>query len=156
VDDEENLKMNLKRRLFLRGAAALAVLATIPRTLLAWPEKAFGAKSTAEVMQAMFGGAEAKATSDIVLNAPDIAENGRVVPISVSTTLTDVTNVSIIVEENPAPLVASFDLGPGGLPNVSTRIKMGKTSNVIAVVKAGGDLYSTQKEVKVTIGGCGG
>jgi sulfur-oxidizing protein SoxY len=148
--------MNLKRRVFLRGAAALAALAVIPRTLLAWPEKAFSAKSTADVMQAMFGGADATASSEITLNAPDIAENGRVVPISVSTTLANVENVSIIVENNPAPLVASFDLGPGAVPNVSTRIKMGKTSNVIAVVKSDGNLYSAQKEVKVTIGGCGG
>jgi sulfur-oxidizing protein SoxY len=148
--------MNLTRRLFLKGATALAVLATVPRTLLAWPEKAFDAKSTDDVMKALFGGGNVTDSSDIVLNAPDIAENGRVVPISVSTTLSGVENISVIVEENPAPLVASFDLGPGAVPDVSTRIKMGKTSNVIAVVKADGNLYSTQKEVKVTIGGCGG
>ena len=148
--------MNLTRRLFLKGATALTVLAAVPRTLLAWPDKAFGAKSTDDVMKALFGGASVTDSSDIVLNAPDIAENGRVVPISVSTTLGGVENISVIVEENPAPLVASFDLGAGAVPDVSTRIKMGKTSNVIAVVKADGNLYSTQKEVKVTIGGCGG
>ncbi len=148
--------MNLTRRLFLKSAAALTALAAVPRTLLAWPEKAFDAKSTEDVMKALFGGTGVTESSEIVLNAPDIAENGRVVPISVSTTLTGVENISVIVEENPAPLVASFDFGAGAVPDVSTRIKMGKTSNVIAVVKADGNLYSAQKEVKVTIGGCGG
>jgi sulfur-oxidizing protein SoxY len=152
----EKLKMNLTRRLILKGAAALTVLAAVPRTLLAWPDKAFDAKSTDDVMKALFGGTGVTDSSEVVLNAPDIAENGRVVPISVSTTLSGVENISVIVEENPSPLVAAFDMGPGSVPDVSTRIKMGKTSNVIAVVKADGKLYSAQKEVKVTIGGCGG
>ena len=77
-------------------------------------------------------------------------------PISVATSLEGAESISVLVEENPQPLVASFDLTPGTMADVSTRIKMGKTSNVIAVVKANGKLYSTSKEVKVTIGGCGG
>ncbi|MGB5339322.1 MAG: thiosulfate oxidation carrier protein SoxY, partial [Gammaproteobacteria bacterium] len=79
-----------------------------------------------------------------------------VVPISVTTDISGVESISIIAEKNAAPLSASYDMGPNTEGYVSTRIKMGKTSSVIAVVKAGGKLYSTGKEVKVTIGGCGG
>ena len=108
------------------------------------------------MMQELFGSADVSESSAIELNAPDIAENGAVVPVSVSSTLDGVESISIIVEENPAPLAASFDLTPNAVADVSTRLKMGKTSNVVAVVKADGKLYSATKEVKVTIGGCGG
>lgn len=148
--------MGVSRRVFLRGAAAAAALMALPRALLAWPDKAFKAKSGDDVMSALFGSTEASESTAVVLNAPDIAENGRVVPVSVSSTLDGVETISIIVETNPSPLAASFDLGPGAVADVSTRLKMGKTSNVIAVVKADGKLYKAQKEVKVTIGGCGG
>jgi sulfur-oxidizing protein SoxY len=128
----------------------------LPRALMAWPDKAFGAKSSDDVMQALFGTTESTESSAVVLNAPDIAENGRVVPVSVTSTLDGVESISVIVTENPAPLAASFDMGPGAVADVSTRLKMGKTSNVVAVVKADGKLYTAAKEVKVTIGGCGG
>ncbi|NIA01263.1 MAG: thiosulfate oxidation carrier protein SoxY, partial [Planctomycetia bacterium] len=84
------------------------------------------------------------------------AENGAVVPVSVTTSIDGVESISILAEKNAAPMTASFVLGAGTEGFVSTRIKMGKTSSIIAVVKAGGKLYSTGKEVKVTIGGCGG
>jgi len=148
--------MHNTRRLFLKGAAAAAALMALPRALLAWPDKAFKANSRDDAMQALFGTTDSSESSAVMLNAPDIAENGRVVPISVSSTLEGVTSISILVEQNPSPLAASFDLGPGAVPEVSTRLKMGKTSNVIAVVKADGKLHTAQKEVKVTIGGCGG
>ena len=148
--------MPVTRRLFIRGAAAAAALMALPRALMAWPDKAFGAKSRDEAMQALFGTTDASESSAVVLNAPDIAENGRVVPISVSSTLDRVESIGIIVEQNPSPLAASFDMGPGAVADVSTRLKMGKTSNVIAVVRADGKLYTATKEVKVTIGGCGG
>ncbi len=148
--------MQLNRRYFVQGAAAAAAFMAIPRTLLAWPKNAFAARSRDDVMQALFGTADVSDSSAIMLNAPDIAENGRVVPVSVTSTLDGVESISIIVEENPAPLAASFDLSPNAMADVSTRLKMGKTSNVIAVVKADGKLYSASKEVKVTIGGCGG
>lgn len=148
--------MGVSRRLFLRGAAAAAALMALPRVLLAWPEKAFKAGSRDDAMQALFGTTDASASSAVVLSAPDIAENGRVVPVSVSSTLDGVESISIIVEQNPSPLAASFDLGPGAVADVSTRLKMGKTSNMIAIVKADGKLYTATKEVKVTIGGCGG
>ena len=148
--------MNLTRRLLLKGAAATAALVAMPRTLLAWPEKAFEAKSPGDTMKALFGSTDVSESSAVVLSAPDIAENGAVVPVSVSSSLDGVESISIIVEANPSPLAASFDLGPNAVADVSTRLKMGKTSNVVAVVKADGKLYKAQKEVKVTIGGCGG
>lgn len=148
--------MNLTRRLFIKGAAAATAMLALPRTLLAWPEKAFKATSTDASMKELFGTTDHSESSAVVLNAPDIAENGAVVPISVSSTLDGVESISIIVEQNPSPLAASFDLGPNAVADVSTRIKMGKTSNVMAVVKADGKLYTQSKEVKVTIGGCGG
>lgn len=148
--------MNLTRRILLKGAVAAAALVALPRALLAWPEKAFEAKSSDDTMKALFGTTETSESSAVVLSAPDIAENGAVVPISVSSTLEGVESISIIVEKNPSPLAASFDLGPNAVADVSTRLKMGKTSNVIAVVKADGKLHTAQKEVKVTIGGCGG
>lgn len=107
-------------------------------------------------MNALFQAQTASESAEITLKAPDIAENGAVVPVSIKTDLESVESISIIVENNPNPLAASFELSPEAKAEVSTRIKMNKTSNVIAVVKADGKLHTTQKEVKVTIGGCGG
>jgi sulfur-oxidizing protein SoxY len=90
------------------------------------------------------------------LIAPDFAENGAVVPVTVSSTLSNVEAISIIASNNPSPLTSTYVLTSASVPFVSTRIKLGKTSNVMAVVKADGKLYSASKEVKVTIGGCGG
>jgi sulfur-oxidizing protein SoxY len=92
----------------------------------------------------------------IKIKAPDIAENGAVVPVSVTTSIDGVSSISLFADKNALPLTANFELGPGTEGYVSTRIKMGKTANVIAVVKAGDKLFSSSKEVKVTIGGCGG
>jgi len=102
-------------------------------------------------------GSDSTSPSDAIkIKAPDIAENGAVVPVTVSTTLADVTSISILASANPSPLAASFDLGAGAAGFVSTRIKMGKTGDIVAVVKSGGSLHSNRKGVKVTIGGCGG
>jgi sulfur-oxidizing protein SoxY len=90
------------------------------------------------------------------MDAPEIAENGAVVPVSVTTSLPDVTSIAILVAENPNALAASYRIPAGTVPSVANRLKMAKTSNVIAVVEAGGKLYSASKEIKVTIGGCGG
>jgi sulfur-oxidizing protein SoxY len=102
------------------------------------------------------GVSSASASDAIKIKAPDIAENGAVVPVSISTEMADVESIALLAEGNNSPLVATFMMGAGGVPDVSTRIKMGKTSDVIAVVKAGGKLHSARKSVKVTIGGCGG
>ena len=102
------------------------------------------------------GSADAAASDQIKLKAPDIAENGAVVPITVTSKIDGTTNMSILVATNNTPLTSTYELGPNTEGYISTRVKMAKTSDVIAVVKAGGKLYSTKKEVKVTIGGCGG
>ncbi|MDX5332873.1 MAG: thiosulfate oxidation carrier protein SoxY [Gammaproteobacteria bacterium] len=155
--------MSMKRRTFLKGTLAagtvgMAVSAGLltPRAVMAaWPKDAFEAKSMDDAMQATVGGTSASA-GDISIKAPDIAENGAVVPVTVSTSISGVESISIFAKENANPLTSSYMLGGNTEGFVSTRIKMGKTSDVIAVVKADGKLYNATKEVKVTIGGCGG
>lgn len=156
--------MNANRRLMLKGATATGALAIAagagllaPRAVLAaWPKAAFDAENVEDALNAAMGGSDAAASGDIKIKAPDIAENGAVVPITISTKLEGVESISLIAKENPSPLTSSFVMGAGAVGFVSTRIKMGKTSEVIAVVKADGKLLSASKEVKVTIGGCGG
>ncbi len=156
--------MNTKRRVFLKGtlasgAVAVAVGAGLlsPRQVLAaWPQTAFDAKSVQEALKNLHGSELTEASGEIEIKAPDIAENGAVVPVTISTNLSNVESIAIVAEKNGTPLAASFNLTSNTLPYVSTRIKMGQTSNVIAVVKANGKMYSARKEVKVTIGGCGG
>jgi sulfur-oxidizing protein SoxY len=142
----------------LKACAALAGLAALPRAVLAaaWPEKAFGSTAAEQALTGLLGTAETTATDQISLSAPEIAENGAVVPVEISTTLADVESISIVVPNNPRPLAASFEVPAGTLSEVECRIKMGETSDVMAVVKTSSGLYSTSKEVKVTIGGCGG
>ncbi len=156
--------MKMKRRLFLKGtfattAMGLAVgsgLLTPKAVLAAWPKGAFEAKDAASVVTELFGKATTDASDSINVKAPDIAENGAVVPVKVTTKMANVESISLLVEQNGTPLVAQFKLGSMTEGYVSTRIKMGKTSDVIAIVKADGKLYSARKNVKVTIGGCGG
>lgn len=149
--------MTIHRRKFLHTALGVvaAILVAPLKVFAARPKEAFGAEKFDDVMNTLYN-STATDSSHVSIKAPDIAENGAVVPITVKTDLADVESISIIVPNNPNPLAASFKLTSrsGGL--VSTRIKMGKTSEVLAVVKAGGKLYSASKEVKVTIGGCGG
>jgi len=155
---------SMKRRTFLKGSVAVGVIGTAlgaglltPRVVMAaWPKNAFEAKSVDAALDALTGSHALEGSDKISIRAPDIAENGAVVPVSVTTDIPNIESISILAEKNANPLTASFVLGKGALGFVSTRIKMGKTSSVIAVVKAGGKLYSTGKEVKVTIGGCGG
>ena len=151
--------MNLidkSRRTLLKSFALVSTLSLLPNLAFAvWPKGAFTAKSFDSAIESLYG-MPANDSDKIKLKAPDIAENGAVVPISVSTDLADVESISIYVEGNPNPLSATFELSKYAQANVSTRIKMGKTSNVIAAVKAGGKVYTTRQEVKVTIGGCGG
>ena len=150
--------MDVGRRLLLKGGAAIAVLAALPRALLAaaWPEKAFASTEADAAMSALFGTNEATPSDRITLKVPEIAENGAVVPVTVSTTLENVESISLVVENKPRPRAASFESPAGTLPDVSSRIKMGETSDVIAVVKTDAGIFSTSKQVKVTIGGCGG
>ncbi|MFW2374480.1 MAG: thiosulfate oxidation carrier protein SoxY [Gammaproteobacteria bacterium] len=156
--------MNTTRRSFLKksataGAVGVAVSAGLisPRAVLAaWPKAAFEAKDLNAAMTAAIGSANTTESGDIKLKAPDIAENGAVVPIEIKSKIAGTESISLYVAENATPLAASFELSDITEGFVVTRIKMGKTSDVIVVVKAGGKLYSTKKQVKVTIGGCGG
>jgi sulfur-oxidizing protein SoxY len=153
------------RRLILQGAGSVALvgLGSIPfgftPALAAandkYPEDAFKQKSEADAIKSLYG-KTAEPSDKVKLDAPEIAENGSVVPISLSTTLADVTSISFLVSENPNALAASYKIPAGTVPSVANRLKMAKTSNVIAIVEAGGKLYSATKEVKVTVGGCGG
>ena len=150
--------MQTSKRIFLKGLAALGALAVLPKAALAavWPKAAFSRGAASEAMTELFGTDQTTPSDQITLRIPEIAENGAVVPITVSTTLGNVESISVVVEKNPRPLVASFEMLPGTLPEVSCRIKMGQTSDVMGVVKTDTGLYSMSKEVKVTIGGCGG
>lgn len=120
-----------------------------------WPGDAFKLKSEADTLKALYG-KTAEPSDKINLDAPEIAENGAVVPIAVSSTLPKVTGIAILVLENPNVLAAAYRIPEGTQASVSNRLKMAKTSKVVAVVESAGKLYSATKEVKVTVGGCGG
>jgi len=156
------MNFNQKRRVFLKGSlaagtlGAVAGLLTPGAVLAAWNKNAFTAKSIDEAIAATGGNPVTTPSKDITIKAPDIAENGAVVPVSVVTKMKGVDSITLLVEKNATPLSAVFHLPKGTLPDVSTRVKMGKTGDVIAVVKANGKLFSARKGVKVTIGGCGG
>ena len=153
------------RRLILQGACAVALVGLghigfglAPALAAAndkYPDDAFKAKSAADAIKALYG-KTAEPSDKVKLDAPEIAENGAVVPISVTTDLADVTSIAFLVTDNPNALAASYRIPAGTMPSVANRLKMAKTSNVIAIVEAGGKLYSATKEVKVTVGGCGG
>jgi len=148
--------MRLQRRALIRSLFTAAAVLAVPRWVFASrPDAAFNADNSDTVVKDLFEGSIAE-SDQITLKVPDIAENGAVVPVTVSTALADVESISIMVENNPTPLVAMFELSPQSIPDVSVRMKMGESSMVRTVVKAGGKLYSASKEVKVTIGGCGG
>jgi len=155
--------MNNQRRQVLKGAGAAGALSVAMAAGLlkpgsvyaAWNKAGFEAKDLGAVMGSI-GGAGATASGDITVKAPDIAENGAVVPVEVTSSIAGTEGITLIGEKNGFPLIADFALMNGADGYVSTRLKLGATSNVVAVVKAGGKVYKAHKEVKVTIGGCGG
>lgn len=120
-----------------------------------WNKAAFAGRTMDETLRAIGAGRPAQSAS-ITLTAPDIAENGAVVPVTVQSMLPKTESIAILIEKNPNMLAASFDLPAGTEPLVGTRVKMGQTSNVYALVKADGKYYTAVKEIKVTLGGCGG
>jgi sulfur-oxidizing protein SoxY len=158
------MSTEMKRRIFLKrsiaagavGVAAGAGLLAPQQVLAAWPKSAFEAKDVSSALSALLGSDAMTESGDIKIKAPDIAENGAVVPITIDASIDGAESIALIASNNPVPLVANFKLGKNALPFASTRIKMGKTGDVVGVVKAGGKLYSAKKSVKVTIGGCGG
>lgn len=155
--------MKLVRRAFLQRA--VAGLATVMGSMLlpnvvlaAWPAEAFKRQAKLdEVLTNLFNKTEHTESADITVKAPEIAENGRMVQIKVTTSISNIKSISIIVPNNPVPLIAQFNMTKNATGMVATRIKMGKTGPVMAVVEdQAGALFSASKEVKITIGGCGG
>jgi sulfur-oxidizing protein SoxY len=122
----------------------------------AWNKGAFEAKTVDETVKALGGSAPAQSKDIQFVSTPDIAENGAVVPIGVASAIPKTEAIAILVEKNPSTLVANFEIPPGTDPAISTRVKMGQSSNVHALVKADGKYYMASKEIKVTLGGCGG
>ena len=152
--------MQTRRDMLTRSAsvaAALAGLGLLPQAALAnWSQAAFEAKTMAELMKALgnSGPAESK---DVTITGPDIAENGAVVPVGAATTLPGVKRLLLLVEKNPNMLAAMFDVTDAVEPSISTRVKMGQSSNVFAVaIIADNKVLYAAKEIKVTLGGCGG
>lgn len=156
--------MKQSRRTLLKASSGATVIAVATATgvfksgnvyALEWNKAAFDTKGLQETVKAM-GGTVATESKDISITSPDIAENGAVVPVSVSSKLGNTESISILVEKNPNALSAAFEIPSGTEPFVSTRVKMGQTSNVYALVKADGKYFFATKEIKVTLGGCGG
>jgi sulfur-oxidizing protein SoxY len=158
--------MNSGRRKVLQGTGGAAVMGLAMAAGLfkpgsawaqqGWNKAAFETKSLNDAVKAL-GGATATESKDIqFLNTPDIAENGAVVPFTIVSRIPKTESIALLVEKNPNILAASFNIPEGTEPWVNTRAKMGQTSNVYALVKADGKYYYAGKEVKVTIGGCGG
>lgn len=156
-------KFQQRRRTVLKGALASSLVGlAVSWGLLgnvaqaARPQMAFDAEDLEGALKAL-AGEDSIADSDMVnVKGPDIAENGAVVPIRVRANVENAESIAILVPENPAPMVAVFDLQSSVSPEISVRIKMGKTSDVIALVRANGQVLKGSKEIKVTIGGCGG
>lgn len=155
----------MKRRQFVNqsGAGVLALAAAggwLPAVSYAqvqgWNKPAFDSKSMADAIKGLGGTSEATESKDIVLTAPEIAENGNVVRIGASTSLPGVSQIAFVVEKNPSALAAAFDVPAGTDANFSTNVKMGQSSNVYAIAKVGDKFIYAVKEVKVTLGGCGG
>ena len=158
------MEMNQTRRIVLRGAGSIGALSALimagvlkPTAAFAadWNKAAFEAKDTPAALKGL--GANSTAESkDLMLKVPDIAENGAVVPVDVISNIPNTTSIAILVDKNPTALSAQFSFANGAMPEVSARIKMGQTSLVKAIAKAGDKFYIAQKECKVTVGGCGG
>ena len=156
--------MDHKRRILLKstfaasatGMAISAGLLTPKTVLAAWNTSAFEAKGLDAALTGIYGNADAAGSDKIKLKAPDVAENGASVTVTVDSKLDKTESISILVQNNAQPLSATFNLGATTEGSITTNIKMGKSSDVVAVVKADGKLYSTKQQVKVTIGGCGG
>lgn len=155
--------ISTKRRVFLKGTLAAGTVGVAvgagllaPSKLLAsWPSEAFEAEGLEAAMEAVTGSSDIE-DGDVTLSAPEIAENGAVVPVSIESSLDDVTEIALFTENNELPLNAHYVLGDGAHANISGRIRMGESSNVIAAVKSGDTWYKAVQEVKVTVGGCGG
>ena len=157
--------MDATRRDVLKTSGGLTLLSLVaaagwlrPGDALAaeWNKAAFEAKTLDDTMKALGGSAPEQSKDIAFVATPDIAENGAVVPIGITSSIPKTESIAILIEKNPNMLAAVFDIPPGTEPAINTRVKMGQSSNVYALVKADGKYYSAVKEIKVTLGGCGG
>ena len=151
-------RRSVLKAVWAAGALATAVAAGLlspARALAAWNKSAFEAKSAVDAMRAL-GMSSAEDSKQIEIRAPEIAENGAVVPIDITSNIPGTSSISVFIEKNPFPYTGTFDFAQGAMPYVHLRVKIGESSPVRVVVAAGGKFYTTAKEVKVTIGGCGG
>lgn len=150
--------LDTKRRIFLKESLATGAIGAAWATglLAEWPKSVFEAKDVPEVLKGLYGTDVTENNDAVQIKAPEIAENGSVVPITVESNLPGITQIALFSSINTYPLAADFQLTASMVPYISTRIKMSKTGDVVAVIKAGDKLYSSRKEIKVTIGGCGG
>ncbi len=164
MSEPDGALVDAERRLLLRCLALAGIVGTGFATgligtaeaadALGWPSAAFGQKDQAAALKSL--GETAPEPSDkVVLTVPEIAENGAVVPVSVSTDLADVRFIAIMIPQNPFALTALYPIPAGTSTSVSCRVKMAQTAQVIALVAAGGKIFSAAHEVKVTLGGCG-
>ncbi|MBU6305066.1 MAG: thiosulfate oxidation carrier protein SoxY [Betaproteobacteria bacterium] len=155
--------MNVSRRTVVKaggGAALYSALASIGffaanPAMAAWKKDWFDAKNVPDTLKAM-GIAGTPAVGDITITSPDIAENGAVVPVGIASKLQKTEMIALLVEKNPAMMAGFYEFASDSLPDVSMRVKMGQSSDVIAIVKADGKFFMAKKEIKVTLGGCGG
>jgi sulfur-oxidizing protein SoxY len=159
--------MNRQRRTLLKTGSGVTLLSLLGGGGLlspgaaqaqapAWNKAAFDTHSLAETMKALGGGEPAPSKDIVFFQTPDIAENGAVVPVGISSNISRTESIAILIEKNPNMLAAIFEIPAGTDPSISTRVKMGQSSNIVALVKADGKYYVASKEVKVTLGGCGG
>jgi sulfur-oxidizing protein SoxY len=159
-----NMEVNLERRNALKASGGIGLMALFgavgllssKAALADWNKDAFSAKTMDEALKAMGVITAENNAVFIQLTVPEIAENGSIVPVTVSSTFPKVEQISVFVDKNPSVLAGQFKFPEGTEPMVTTRVKMGQTANVVALVKADGKFYRVAKEVKVTAGGCGG
>jgi sulfur-oxidizing protein SoxY len=146
--------MSLSRRTILKSLSGILSLA-LPSALMAkWPQAAFEAKDVDTVLDNLYDYSEMEESSEIKIKAPPVVENGRIVQIEIETNLANVKSIAIISETNPVPLVGEFYFADNVLPWVKTRIKMGATGNLIAIVKTNTELYIARKQITVNMSGC--
>jgi sulfur-oxidizing protein SoxY len=146
-----------RRFLLITGAGAAALSGLLPpfnADAATWNKAGFESKALNDAIKSL-GAANATETRDISITAPDIAENGAVVPVAILSKIPNTQSISILAEKNPFPLAATFDIADSAEPYASVRLKLGETTHVRAIVKAEGKFYTASKEVKVTVGGCG-
>ncbi|WOJ97204.1 thiosulfate oxidation carrier protein SoxY [Congregibacter brevis] len=146
----------LTRRRFGQAVLAFAALATVPLRVFARNKEAFEAVKSDDALKVLFGDKPLTETDSFEFKVPDIAEDGSIVPVTVSTDMEGVQSIALLVDANPNPLSARFHFMPGAVPEFKTRIKMGESSDVRAVIETADALYVATKNVKVTLGGCGG